>query len=281
MRNEPATSGGLQVVSEEPIERQADRVGEGVSHRDRRHCVAALVPPHGPGRAADAGGDVLDGEAGQAPLIAEARAGEGARHGELRGVVAADADASRGLEVGPLVSLGVRIPRWPRGCSGPLVRHALRRCLLFRGHRARSGITPDGTPGLAAVLDSSYWNDTPVRLRFVGDRGVFPFDSNPLGVVMSLIRERRTPPEGLGPMLRAARERAGLGVRETARRAGLSSGYVADLEANRRTPSRTVAEQLADVLTLSEGDRTLVLAAAVDDAGRDHPWRGAAASTEQ
>lgn len=90
---------------------------------------------------------------------------------------------------------------------------------------------------------------------------------------MSLIRERRTPPEGLGPMLRAARERAGLGVREAARQAGLSGGYVCDLEAGRRCPSATVAARLAEVLTLDEQGRALLYGAAVTDAGRDGPWR--------
>ncbi|MEH0551229.1 helix-turn-helix domain-containing protein [Streptomyces sp. B21-101] len=89
----------------------------------------------------------------------------------------------------------------------------------------------------------------------------------------AVVRERRTPPEGLGQLLRGARERAGLGVRETARLATLSSGYVSDLEANRRRPSRTVANRLADVLGLDDDGRAQVLAASVDDAGRDHPAR--------
>ncbi|WP_367326356.1 helix-turn-helix domain-containing protein [Streptomyces sp. HUAS ZL42] len=76
-------------------------------------------------------------------------------------------------------------------------------------------------------------------------------------------------------MLRAARERAGLGVRETARGAGLSSSYVTYLEAGARCPSRTVAQRLADVLSLNEQERSQLYAAAVTDAGRDHPWRAA------
>ncbi|NMI57105.1 MULTISPECIES: helix-turn-helix transcriptional regulator [unclassified Streptomyces] len=93
---------------------------------------------------------------------------------------------------------------------------------------------------------------------------------------MSLIRERRTPPESLGPMLRAARERAGLGVREAARRTGLSSGYMANLEAGGRCPSRTVAERLAAVLELDDDEQAQLYGAAVTDAGRDHPARTAA-----
>lgn len=90
------------------------------------------------------------------------------------------------------------------------------------------------------------------------------------------IRERRTPPAGLGPMLRAARERADLGVRETARQAGLSSGYMAHLEAGGRSPSRTVAERLAAVLELTDDERAQLYVAAVTDAGRDHPARASA-----
>ncbi|WP_329340721.1 helix-turn-helix transcriptional regulator [Streptomyces sp. NBC_01352] len=90
------------------------------------------------------------------------------------------------------------------------------------------------------------------------------------------IRVRRTPPDGLGPMLRAARERAGLGVRETGREARLSSGYVAHLEDGSRCPSRTVAQRLAAVLGLDADEQAQLYAAAVTDAGADHPARTAA-----
>ncbi|MEU6244822.1 helix-turn-helix transcriptional regulator [Streptomyces sp. NPDC047024] len=77
-------------------------------------------------------------------------------------------------------------------------------------------------------------------------------------------------------MLRGARQRSGLGLREVARQAGLSSGYVADLEAGRRCPSVTVAQRLVEVLGLVEGDRAQLLTAAVTDAGRDNPLRAPA-----
>jgi len=93
---------------------------------------------------------------------------------------------------------------------------------------------------------------------------------------MLAIRQRRTPPEELGPMLRAARQRAGLGVREAARQARLSPGYMAHLEAGSRCPSRTVAERLAAVLELDDDEQAQLYAAAVTDAGRDHPARTAA-----
>lgn len=77
-------------------------------------------------------------------------------------------------------------------------------------------------------------------------------------------------------MLRTARQRAGLGVREAARQADLSSGYVAHLEAGSRCPSRTVAARLAAVLELDDDEQAQLHAAAVTDAGRDHPARTAA-----
>lgn len=93
---------------------------------------------------------------------------------------------------------------------------------------------------------------------------------------MTLIRERRTPPEGLGPMLRAARERADLGQREAARRAGVSQGHLWLLEAGQRVPSAAVAEDLAAALALTAEEREQLHAAAVDDAGRSNPARATA-----
>ena len=93
---------------------------------------------------------------------------------------------------------------------------------------------------------------------------------------MSLIRERRTPPEDLGPMLRAARVRTGIGQREAGRRAGVSQGYLWLLEAGQRVPSTAVAEVLEEVLALTVEERAQLRAAAVDDAGRSNPARRAA-----
>ncbi|MFJ4623061.1 helix-turn-helix domain-containing protein [Streptomyces sp. NPDC088812] len=88
-----------------------------------------------------------------------------------------------------------------------------------------------------------------------------------------LIRERRTPPEGLGPLLREARETARLTPAETARRVGVTASYLAKLERATRCPSVTVAQRLAAVLDLDAVQRAVVLAGAVDDAGADHPMR--------
>ncbi|WP_353963149.1 helix-turn-helix transcriptional regulator [Streptomyces sp. NBC_01142] len=78
-------------------------------------------------------------------------------------------------------------------------------------------------------------------------------------------------------MLRQARELAGLGLRELARQAGLSPGYLAHLEAGERCPSVSVAHCLAGLLEVDEVERVVLLAAAVNDAGRDHPRRTEAA----
>ncbi|MCG6497633.1 helix-turn-helix domain-containing protein [Kitasatospora sp. A2-31] len=92
-----------------------------------------------------------------------------------------------------------------------------------------------------------------------------------------IIRERRIPPTALGPMLLVARARAGFSQSALARQVGVTPAYVAKLEHSTRCPSRGVAEQLADVLGLGADERVLLLSAAVGDAGRNHPYRCAAA----
>ncbi|MET9414117.1 helix-turn-helix transcriptional regulator [Streptomyces klenkii] len=93
------------------------------------------------------------------------------------------------------------------------------------------------------------------------------------------VRERRIPSPNFGPTLRAVRERAGLGLRETARRAGVSAGYLANLEAGRRSPSMTALSALADVTCPTAAERATLAEAAVRDAGRDHPARRHPSST--
>jgi transcriptional regulator with XRE-family HTH domain len=89
------------------------------------------------------------------------------------------------------------------------------------------------------------------------------------------VRQRRTPPAGLGRMLNTARMRAGLRGRECARLVDISPGYLVGLETGLRCPSATIAQKLADVLALDDDERAVLLAGAVDDAGRDHPLRHA------
>lgn len=82
------------------------------------------------------------------------------------------------------------------------------------------------------------------------------------------MRVRRVPPAGLGPMLRAARLRRGLGVRKAARQACIGHPYLLRLERGERVPSRVVAESLADALQLDPAERDFLLGIAVTDAGR-------------
>ncbi|MEV5611504.1 helix-turn-helix transcriptional regulator [Streptomyces sp. NPDC052225] len=88
-----------------------------------------------------------------------------------------------------------------------------------------------------------------------------------------LIRVRRTPPKALGPLLRDARQRAGLTQGQTSRDAGIPQPYLSRLEAGQRVPSMAVAERLADVLRLTLPECRTLYAAAVSDAGRSHPAR--------
>lgn len=88
--------------------------------------------------------------------------------------------------------------------------------------------------------------------------------------------DRGLPPVGMGPAIRAARERAGLGARAAAREIGISDTYLANLEAGLRRPSVSVAEGLARVLPFTDRERARVDEAAVSGRGRDHPGRRAA-----
>ncbi|WP_405994039.1 helix-turn-helix domain-containing protein [Streptomyces sp. NBC_00986] len=91
-----------------------------------------------------------------------------------------------------------------------------------------------------------------------------------------MIRERRTPPDALGPMLHAARERAGLPQSAVATAAGVRRAYVTKLEDSARCPSLAVAQALCVVLALDDDEAALLLGCAVDDAGHNHPARTAA-----
>lgn len=76
-------------------------------------------------------------------------------------------------------------------------------------------------------------------------------------------RQRRVASPELGQMLTAARTRQGLGLRETARLAGIGADYLLRLEKERRVPSRSVARDLADALGLDGDERNMLLDAAV------------------
>jgi transcriptional regulator with XRE-family HTH domain len=73
-------------------------------------------------------------------------------------------------------------------------------------------------------------------------------------------------------LLAAARRRRGLTIARAAALAGISAGMVSMLEHGRRRPSVVVAEVLADVYGLGDGDRGLLMAEALEGVGRDSPY---------
>jgi hypothetical protein len=83
---------------------------------------------------------------------------------------------------------------------------------------------------------------------------------------------RRTITPGLAGMLAAARRGRGWSVREAARRARCSPGMIVHLEKARRAPSTLLAEDIIDGYRLDYRQADLLLAEAVDDAGRS--WNG-------
>jgi len=84
---------------------------------------------------------------------------------------------------------------------------------------------------------------------------------------------RHVPAPEFGPMLRAARARAGLQMRDAARQAGISAGYLADLEHGRRCPSVAVAAELYRVLALTPEETQFLASTAVAGRGRSNPYR--------
>lgn len=74
-------------------------------------------------------------------------------------------------------------------------------------------------------------------------------------------------------MLKAARARAGMQMRDAAQRAAISPGYLADLENGRRCPSVAVAAELYRVLALTPDEMRLMASVAVAGRGRSNPYR--------
>jgi transcriptional regulator with XRE-family HTH domain len=75
-------------------------------------------------------------------------------------------------------------------------------------------------------------------------------------------------PTDLAAALRAARHERGLGLRETARKAGISPGYFHMIEHGDRCPSRAVAEDLIGALDLDHVLAEWLLDVARPNAGR-------------
>lgn len=85
---------------------------------------------------------------------------------------------------------------------------------------------------------------------------------------------RHYPPPGLGAILAAGRRRRNLSQRQLAATVGISAGYVAMLETDRRAPSESIAAALIEALRLSGDDLLVLLDAAIPNVGRDWPGPG-------
>jgi DNA-binding XRE family transcriptional regulator len=84
---------------------------------------------------------------------------------------------------------------------------------------------------------------------------------------------RRELPADVAGMVATARRRRGWGVREAARRIGVSPGTIVHLEKGRRAPSVIVAENIIDAYRLPDESAEMLLAVAVTDAGRSSPFK--------
>lgn len=92
-------------------------------------------------------------------------------------------------------------------------------------------------------------------------------------------RGRRKIPRDLGAEIRAAREDAGVTLRDLGRALGLSAGFLSRLERGLRAPSATVALDLIDVLDLDVPTAARLRWHAVDDAGYARDPRASLMST--
>lgn len=84
---------------------------------------------------------------------------------------------------------------------------------------------------------------------------------------------RQAPPADLGALLRSVRIRTGVGLRAAARTAGISHGYLRDLETGKRCPSVAIVAELLRVLPFTDEEAAILTAAGLPDRGRSHPLR--------
>jgi transcriptional regulator with XRE-family HTH domain len=85
------------------------------------------------------------------------------------------------------------------------------------------------------------------------------------------------PSKTLGEVLRDARVKADLSLRDLARKLSITPSYISDIENDRRVPSEDVLRQFAEFFGLSF-DHLMALAGRVGDAAerylRNHPTAG-------
>lgn len=82
---------------------------------------------------------------------------------------------------------------------------------------------------------------------------------------------RHIPPAAFGPMLRAARQAAGLSLRAAAWRCRISFSFLAAMERGEKSPSQSTAGALISVLGITGEAAEMIRACAITGAGRDFP----------
>jgi len=98
------------------------------------------------------------------------------------------------------------------------------------------------------------------------------------GAKISETRVREWPPRRLvtlevAEMLAAARRNRGWSLRRAAREIGCTPGTVVHLEKRRRAPSTVLAGNIIDAYDLDDAQADMLLAEAVDNAGRSSPYK--------
>jgi transcriptional regulator with XRE-family HTH domain len=83
-------------------------------------------------------------------------------------------------------------------------------------------------------------------------------------------RRRQDPLPEFGPALRAARIRARWSLRQLARRAGTTAGYLSLLEHGHRAPSVVTIDMLTTALALTPHERNVFNRAGLAGVGHDH-----------
>jgi transcriptional regulator with XRE-family HTH domain len=84
---------------------------------------------------------------------------------------------------------------------------------------------------------------------------------------------RHTISPELAAVLANARRRRGWSLREAARNVGVAFGTIGHLEHARRAPSATVARNIIRAYRLTEAEAEMLCTQAVEDAGKDSPWK--------
>lgn len=84
---------------------------------------------------------------------------------------------------------------------------------------------------------------------------------------------RRTVTPAVAAILAAARQDHGWSLREAARRIGCAPGTVVHLEAARRAPSVITAQSIIDAYDLDDDQADMLMAEAVDGAGKSSPYK--------